>query len=267
MEKAYRIRHQCVKMIAMELLRFLDVTWVQLLVVLVVALAVGMNKAGLSGITLVTIPLMAAVWGGRQSTGLMLLMLIIGDMFAVRAYHRGVRWDEIRSLLPAAVVGIAAGALTGHVIDDRQFKILIAAVVLVCLVLMVYREIRGAAFTVPQSRWFALLAGVLSGFASMVGNAAGPIFAVYLLAIGLNKKNFLGTSAVFFMIVNLLKLPVQIFVWQSISWQIVLLVLLTVPLIYIGIRAGIWLIQKLNEKAFRFLVLGLTLVTAIRLFF
>ncbi len=207
---------------------------------------------------------MAAVWGGRQSTGLMLLMPIIGDMFAVRlTAGRALGRD------PQPVAGRrrrnAAGALTGHVIDDRQFKILIAAVVLVCLVLMVYREIRGAAFTVPQP--LVCFAGRRLERLRLDGGATPPArFFVYLLAIGLNKKNFRARRLSFFMIVNLLKLPSRFS--SSAEHQLAdhpSGSLLTVPLIYIGIRTGIWLIQKLNEKAFRFLVLGLTLVTAIRL--
>ena len=254
-------------MVLMSILQYFDITLIQLLAIFFVALFVGMNKAGLSGITMVTIPVFAAVWGGRQSTGLMLLMLIMGDLFAVRAYYKGVRWDEIRSLLPPALAGIAIGAFTGHIIDDHQFKILIAVVIIACLILMIWRESKGTQFQVPHGRWFIFLIGISSGFASMVGNAAGPIFAVYLLAIGLNKKHYLGTTAVFFFIINLIKLPIQIFAWQSLTWKTALLVLLAVPVLYGGIRLGIWLIRKLNEKTFRYVILGLTAVSAVRLFF
>lgn len=251
----------------MDILHYFNISLAQFLAVLILALFVGINKAGLSGATLITIPMMASLWGGRQSTGLMLLMLIIGDLFAVQTYYKGVQWEKIRSLLPAAVFGIGLGALTGHLINDRQFKLLIASIVLFCLILMVFQEVRGKQLQVPHNRPFIFLVGALSGFSSMVGNAAGPIFAIYLLAIGLNKENYLGTSAVFFFIVNLIKLPVQIFLWQSLNWKITLLVLLSVPLIFIGVRLGVWLIRKLNEKAFRKLILILTALSSLRLFF
>lgn len=257
----------CAKIAGMGFLAFFDVTLFQLVAILFVALLVGMGKAGLSSTVIVAIPILAAIWGGRQSTGLMLLLLLLGDLFAVKAYHRGTRWDEMKKLIPAAFLGILAGAVTGNFISDQHFKMLIAVVVLVCLLLMLYQEYKGADFKVPQNRFFAFLTGILSGFASMIGNAAGPIFAVYLLAIGLNKKNYLGTVAVFFFIVNLLKLPIQVFVWQSIQWQSALLVLLAVPLVYAGIRLGFWLIARLNERHFRYLMLAMTFVAAIRLFF
>ena len=251
----------------MGILQFFDVTIWHLAALVLVALLVGMGKAGFSSTVIVAIPILAAIWGGRQSTGLMLLFLLTGDLFAVKAYYKGTRWDAIKSLIPAALAGILLGGLTGSLINDQQFKHLIAGFVLFCLLLMIYQQYKGADFTVPHSRWFILLAGMLSGFSSMIGNAAGPIFAVYLLAIGFNKKHFLGTSAVFFFIVNMLKLPIQIFVWQSIVWQQALLIALMAPLVYLGIRIGIRLIGKLNEKTFRYLVIVMTLIASIRLFF
>ena len=251
----------------MSFLQFFDVNLFQLMAVLLVALLVGMGKAGLSGTIIVAIPILAAVWGGRQSTGLMLLLLLIGDLFAVKAYHRGTRWDEIRGLIPAALAGILLGGLTGNYINDLQFKYLIAVFVLVCLLLMIYQEYKGADFKVPHNRLFIIFVGMIRVFASMVGNAAGPIFAVYLLAIGLNKKHYLGTVSVFFFIVNLLKLPIQIFVWQSITWRSALLILLLLPLVYLGIRLGIWLVRQINEKTFRYLVIAMTFIASVRLFF
>jgi hypothetical protein len=251
----------------MGFLDFFDVSLIQLLAVLAVALIVGMNKAGISGITLLIIPIMAAVWGGRQSTGLMLLLLIAGDVFAVKAYYKGASWSEIRSLLPAAILGVALGAATGRFIDDRQFKMLIAVTVIIGLALMLYREIRGTSFAIPQNRALVFLVGVVCGFTSMIGNAAGTIFAVYLLAKNLDKKTYLGTVAVYFLSVNLIKLPVQVFLWHSLTWRIALLVLLAVPLVFAGIRFGIWLVKKLNERAFRYLIMGMTTISAIRLFF
>ena len=248
-------------------LQFFDVSLVQLITLLAVALLVGVGKAGLSSTIIVTIPILAAIWGGRQSSGLMLLFLLTGDLFAVRVYYKGARWDEIKGLLPAALAGILLGGLTGHLINDQQFKFLIAVFVLVCLFLMLYQGYKGVDFKVPHGRIFIIVIGILSGFSSMVGNAAGPIFAVYLLAIGLNKKNYLGTGAVFFFIINLIKLPIQVFVWQSITWQLALLIALMAPLVYLGIRVGVLLIRKMNERTFRYLMIAMTFIASIRLFF
>lgn len=251
----------------MDLLQFFDLNLIQMAAILAVAILVGMGKAGLSGAVVIGIPILASVLGARNSTGLMLLFFISADVFAVKAYYKGVRWDEIKRLLPATVAGVALGALTGNFINDRQFKYLIAVIVLVSLVLMLVQELKGGQLKIPQNMFLAAIFGIISGFSSMVGNAAGPIFAVYLLALGLNKKNYLGTSAIFFFIVNLIKLPVQVFIWQSVDWRSLLLVLMMLPLVYAGIRFGLWAVRHFNEKAFRYLITAMTFMAAVKLFF
>lgn len=250
----------------MEILEFFSVNIVQLIIIIVVGLLVGIGKSGLSGTIMMAIPLLATVLGARQSTGMMLLFFIIGDVFAVKEYRHGANWHEIKVMLPAAAVGIIFGALTGSFINDRQFKYSIAILVLICLLLMFYQQYRGSSFKLPKNPLLVTFTGAASGFSSMVGNAAGPIFAVYMLARNLSKSSFLGTSAVFFMIVNLLKLPVQLFVWRSVDWRDMLLAFILTPTVFIGIKLGVWTLKNINEKTFRIIILIMTAIAAIRLF-
>ncbi len=239
----------------------------QILAGLIVAVMIGIGKTGIGGIVLLAIPILASAFGAIESTGLMLAMFLIGDLFAVKAYARHGQWSEIRKLLPPALAGLALGSLVGRYINDQQFKYLVAGIVLVCLLAMVWQEAKGDRLKVPDARWFVILIGVLSGFATMIGNAAGPIFAIYLLAIRLSKQNYLGTSAWFFLIINLVKLPLQIFVWHNITWTTALFAVAALPAIFIGTRIGIWVIRKLPEKAFRYMVIAMTAVVAVRMFF
>jgi uncharacterized membrane protein YfcA len=170
-------------------------------------------------------------------------------------------------MLPAAIGGILIGSYVGYLLNDRQFKYMIAGIVLLCLVLMIIQEATGKGFKVPHSLWFIIPVGLVSGFATMIGNAAGPVFAVYLLAIGLNKNNFLGTTAWFFLVINLVKLPLQIFTWHNISFMTLLVALSVLPAIYLGMKFGVWLIKVMNERVFRIMVIAMTAVATIRLFF
>jgi len=252
----------------MEILQQLShLTSMQILAGLVVAVIIGIGKTGISGIVLLAIPILASAFGAIESTGLMLSLFLLGDVFAVKAYARHGKWDEIRKLLPPALAGLAVGSLVGRFINDLQFKYLIASIVLVCLVAMVWQEYKRGQLKVPDAPWFVVLIGVLSGFATMIGNAAGPIFAIYLLAIRLNKQNYIGTTAWFFLIINLVKLPLQIFVWHNITWTTAALAIAALPAIFLGTRIGIWVIRKLPEKTFRYLVITMTVVVAIRMFF
>jgi hypothetical protein len=250
-----------------DLLNFMQLTPWQYAAVLLVGLLIGIGKAGISGIVMVAVPILASVMGGKASTGLMTTIFILGDFFALKAYRRHVVWSEIRPMLPAAIGGIVLGSAVGMVLNDRQFKYLIATIVLICLILMVIQEVKGANFKVPHSLWFIIPVGIISGFATMIGNAAGPIFAVYLLAIGLNKNNFLGTLTWFFLIINLTKFPIQIITWQNISWITIVIALSVLPAIYLGMKIGVHLVKAMNERTFRIMIIVMTALATVRLFF
>lgn len=248
------------------ILEYLHLDGWQLASIILVAFIVGMGKAGISGVVMLAVPILASALGGKESTGLMALIFIVGDIFAVKAYRQHCRWNEIIRMLPSSLAGILIGTLVGNLINDRQFKLVIAGLLLLCLILMIIQERLGAKFVVPHNIWFVSMVGIVSGFATIVGNAAGPIFAVYLLAIGLNKNNFLGTTAWFFLIINLIKLPIQIIAWHNITWITLLIVICILPAIYLGIRIGVWIISKLQDKTFRYLIILLTAIATIRLF-
>lgn len=157
------------------------------------------------------------------------------------------------------------GVIIGNYINDKQFKIFIAISVMVCLVLLIYTERKGENLKVPTTTWFYALTGILSGFTSMIGNAAGPIFSVYLLAKGFKKNDFMGTTAWFFFIINLSKVPMQILFWNNISIKSVSLDSLMIPAIALGALLGAVIIKKIDEKHFRMLILVMTAVAAVRL--
>lgn len=156
--------------------------------------------------------------------------------------------------------------IIGNYINDKQFKIFIGISVLLCLIALIYTERKGEDFQVPNSVWFHGLTGILSGLTSMIGNAAGPIFSVYLLAMGFKKNDFMGTTAWFFFIINLSKVPLQILFWQNISFKTLGLTVIGVPIIALGAVFGVFILKKINEKIFRTLILVMTAIAAVRLF-
>ncbi|MDA3845628.1 MAG: sulfite exporter TauE/SafE family protein [Vallitaleaceae bacterium] len=244
-----------------------DLSTIQWIGVIIVALLVGFSKTGISGVGMLNILLVASIFGGKLSTGIILPMLLVGDVIAVKYYNRHADWHSIKRLIPWALIGILIGAITGNYINDHQFQVLIAIIVLVCLGILMFSEMKGEDLNVPHKVWFYALTGIACGFTSMIGNAAGPILSIYLLAIGLKKNNFIGTAAWFFFILNLTKMPLQIFVWHNINLQTGLLVLVLIPVIVLGAYLGIIVIKKINERFFRYIVLSATLIAAIKLFF
>lgn len=229
------------------------------------AFLIGLSKTSISGFSMPVIPIIASVFGGKESTGIMLPMLIMGDIFALYYYNRHANLKDIKKLLPSALVGIILGAVVGNFINDTQFKLFIAISVLLCLALLIYIERKGDNFKIPKGMWFYSFIGVVAGFTSMIGNAAGPIFSVYLLAMGFKKENFLGTTAWFFFIINLSKLPLQMIFWNNITVKSVMLDFTMLPAIALGAFLGVVIIKRIKEKPFRVLIIVMTAFAAIRL--
>lgn len=250
-------------MFILEMLNYTELQWILLVAA---ALMVGFSKTGIGGIMMLIIPIFASTFGGKESTGVILPMLLAGDVFAVWYYHRHAEWSNIKKLVPWALAGIISGAVVGNYINDVQFKTLIASLVIICLGILLYMEKKGDSFKVPEKPWFFALTGAAAGFASMIGNAAGPIFSIYLLAKGFKKNDYMGTSAWFFLIVNLSKLPFQIFYWKNVNANTALTMATMLPVIAAGAFIGIAVIKKLNEKPFRYLILAMTAISAVRLF-
>jgi uncharacterized membrane protein YfcA len=232
------------------------------------ALSIGLSKTGMSNITTVIIPIMALVFGARESTGIVLPMLCFGDLLAVIWYRRSADWKHVLRLLPWALAGFVLALVVDRFFPAGLFKILIAVCILGGLAVMFWGDLRsrGKAAQIPSGWWFAAIFGILGGFSTMIGNAAGPIMSVFLLSMRLPKESFVGTGAWFFLLVNWLKLPIQHFVWHNIRAGGLVLNAMMIPVILIGAALGILLVKKISEKHYRIMIYGLTILSAGLLF-
>ena len=226
------------------------------------AMLIGMSKTGVPGVSMIVVPTLALIFGGKQSTGVLLPILIMADMFGVVYYHRHAEWKHLLRALPWAFAGLLLALWIGNLVDDEQFKRIIAITVFISIGLMVWKDKGLKNAFVPEKWWFAAVMGVAGGFATMIGNVAGPIFAIYLLAMHLPKNSFIGTTAWFFAIVNLTKLPLQIFAWENISFQTFTIDLIVFPFIALGAWMGIKVVKKIPEHTYRWLVIAITVVSA-----
>lgn len=246
----------------MEVLSPFDLTPLQWVLMAVCGMLIGMSKVGVPGVSMIVVPVLAFIFGGKQSTGVLLPILMMADLFGVGYYRRHAQWSYLVKILPWAFVGVGLALWVGEVVNDEQFKDLIAILVFLCIGLMLWRDRRKDKTFFPDSWWFAASMGVLGGFATMIGNVAGPIFAIYLLAMHLPKNSFIGTSAWFFLILNFSKFPLHIFVWETITWPSLKMDLMVLPAIALGAFLGILLVRKIPEKAYRTAVIVITAISA-----
>ena len=236
---------------------------VELLLFFVVALCVGMSKTGVHGAGNISVPLLAIIFGGQLSSGIMLPMLCLADVMGVWYYHRHASWHHLRKLIVWSVLGILVGTAVGGMIDDELFKYIMVGIIFVSVGIMIWMERGHNKEDIPDYHWFAALCGVGAGFTSMIGNLAGAFAAIYLLSMRLPKNSFIGTSAWFFMVINWLKVPLHVWVWKTITWNTFFLDLLTLPVIALGAWLGIIIVKNLSEGGYRWFIIGMTLVAAI----
>ena len=229
------------------------------------AFGMGISKAGFPGMSLVHVVVFALIFGARNSTGIILPMLIAADVLAVRAFQQHARWIYIRRMLPAAVVGIVAGfALMGR-LNEAAFAPLIGVIVLSLTALQIGRMARPDVLAdVPHSHAFAWTMGLLAGITTMIANAAGPVVRLYALSVSLPKFELVGTVAWFFFIVNLVKVPFS--VWLGlIRTDTLTLNLILVPAVFAGVAIGRWLTHRVPQRLFDGLLLAFAVLAALRL--
>ena len=236
-------------------------TYLQFFLLLIVALFIGMSKTGVHGAGMLAVPLLANIFGGQVSSGVMLPMLVLADVLGVWYYHRHASWYHLKILFPWSAVGVILGTVVGNYIDDKIFKIIMAIIIVASVIVMLWLE-RGHKDEVPHTKTFGVASGILGGFTSMVGNLAGTVMAVYFLSMRLPKNAFIGTTAWFFMVTNWFKVPFHVFAWHTIDFNTFLLDLSTLPLIILGAYLGIIIVKKLSEKTYRWFIVIMTLIAA-----
>ncbi len=229
------------------------------------AFLIGMAKAGVKGLGMFVVPAMAAAFGGKVSVGLVLPLLSMADVFAVSYYNRDAEWKYIWRLLPTAAIGVLIGIWVGNEVADAAFTDMIAVIIIGSLVLLVLQQNTRFSDLMARYWWVGAIFGAVGGFTTMIGNAAGPVMAVYLLATRIPKNSFIGTTAWFFLIINLFKIPFHIWVWETINLQSFLLDLCGLPAIALGIFVGIRVVRLIPEQAFRYFVIGMTFLISLRL--
>ncbi len=243
-----------------------------LIVAAVAAAIIGLAKTGLPGGGIVAIPMFATVLEGRLLPGAVLPLLIVADLFAVSWYRQHTRWDLLRPLAGWVALGFAGGisffAAVGAATKSLSFAI--GLMVLIVVALQLVRMIRRTPPS-PATTGTAVVYGTSGGFTTFVSNAAGPLMNTYLAGLGLTKHELIGTSAWFYFVVNVAKIPcyIALGVWvtggpfftrDSLVFDAVL-----VPAIVVGVLGGRWLFSRIPQRAFLLSVLLFSAAGAVKL--
>lgn len=249
-----------------ELAPQFQITWFYWILALLAAMIVGLSKSGIKGLVIIVVTIMAFIYGGKASTGIILPLLMVGDLIAVIYYNRHTQWKYLRRMLPWMMLGVLIGAWVGKDLSDFVFKRGMAIIIILSVFMMVWWD-RRKVKEVPQHWAFAGAMGLAAGFTTMVGNLAGAFANIYFLAMRLPKDQFIGTSAWLFFFINIFKLPFHIFVWETITVETLAVNVRLIPAILLGMVVGIQILKYIKDDTYRKMVLAVTAVGAVLIFF
>ena len=222
------------------------------------ALLVGVAKTGITGLSLLFVSIFAGIMPARRSTGLVLPLLLVGDVVAVLSYRRHAQWRHLWKLFPWAGGGVVIGWFALGRMNESQARFAIGSIVLGLAILYILRRFRRGGEGGEHAAWFAPVIGILAGFTTLVANAAGPLAVIYMLSMRLPKMEYMGTTAVFFLVLNLFKMPFMIGL-GLITRESLMVSLLLAPVVLAGAWLGKWLLGWINQRAFENIVLVLAL--------
>ena len=246
---------------------FPDMTAFQLVILAVSALLVGVNKSGIPGLGMLPVILLAVAFELNPgfATGVMLLMICAGDIFAVSYYRKNADWKIVLRLLPYTMFGLALGFVTLRFLHKPEhLRIMIGWIILLLATVHLIRVAFFKHAPVPSHWAFSAIVGLAAGFTTQVANAAGPVMALYLLSMKLPKDRYVGTCAWFFMIMNWTKLPIFCFEGR-VSSAVLYAVLPMLPLILIGAALGVLFVKRAPQRFFEIVIEIIVIVSAVKL--
>ena len=266
-------------------------SWILLMVV---AALCGIAKTALPGAATIAVALCTAVLPAKESTGAILLMLMTGDLLAVWSYRHDADFRMLRRLVPAVLAGVGAGALFLHLASDSSTRRLIGIVLLLLVAITLLQRRTAGRSRVPArspvppiappasgasgapealgasaapatgGRAARLVYGSLAGFTTMVANAGGPVTSMYFLACRYPVKAFLGTTAWFFFLVNLVKLPFSVSA-GLVNATTLSLTGIAAPAVIASALAGRRLAERMDQRVFEPIIIALTIISALPL--
>ena len=239
-----------------------DLSAEQLSYLLIAAAIVGFTKTSVGGVGILAVLLIALAFPGKASPGILLPMLIIADILAVVYYRKDCQWDIILRLLPLTAMGIIIGYFIVDLVPVSVFERFLGIIIIAMLALNLI--IDGKSSGLKSSKIFTGIVGAIAGASSMIANAAGPVFGIYLLQMGLKKEEFVGTRSWFFLVMNIIKVPFSIHL-GLITTQTLTLNTFCIPIILLGALMGVKVLNMINLELFKWLIRAAIVIAAVRL--
>lgn len=239
--------------------------WENWVLAALAAFCIGVAKAGFSGTSLISVAIFTQLFGAKAQAGFGLPLLIIADLCVFPAFRKHGSWQDVWKLLPATLFGLGVGWwLLGNV-EEGMARRIIGCLILLMLLLQSLRVLRpGLLEKMADHRMFGTGAGVAAGVTTMLANAAGPVFQLYLLSRRMPKMELIGIGARFFLLVNLIKVPLNRNL-GLITVESLVTDLMLAPAIVAGIFLGKSMLHRVPQRGFEWMIIAFAAMAALRM--
>ncbi|RDL45218.1 sulfite exporter TauE/SafE family protein [Marinomonas piezotolerans] len=233
-----------------------------LVVMFIAGLITGFSKFSVGGMGLLVLPIVMIAFPGPEALGVLLPLYAITDIMAAYSYRKNISWAVLARFIPLGFLGVIVGAQLLSSIDEEQFVTLLGIIIVAMIALGFYLDTRPVSFM--QKPWAAYSMGFLSGLISMISNAAGPLYSLFLLEQKLNKESYISTRAWGFFIINIIKFPLYISL-GLLSQQSLTMSSYALPGLLVGSFFGYHFLKRVKQKHFKWLIRIMSTLAAIKL--
>ncbi|MBX3595387.1 sulfite exporter TauE/SafE family protein [Sphingomonas sp.] len=209
----------------------------------------GLSKGGFAGMGALSLPMIAFAIDPVRAAAILLPILIVQDVVGVWAFRRSVDGYVLGWTLAGAVIGIAIGYLFAASVPAALVLAAVGAISVLFGAFRLWRDRMGPAAASDSPGWIGALFGIASGFTSQIAHAGQPPWQLWVLPRRLSRDMLVGTTAVYFALVNWIKVPAYLALGQF-TRENLLTAGALMPVAILSTMAGVWLVRRVSPERF-----------------
>jgi uncharacterized protein len=226
---------------------------------------IGLAKGGFSGLGALGMPIMALGVAPVRGAAILLPILIVQDVVGVVAFRKTIDRRILGIMLPGAILGVGLGWLFAASVPADAVLVAVGVIAMLFGLYRLWIERGGRIQAASNSpAWVGGLFGIATGFTSQIAHAGGPPYQMWVMPRRLDRDVFIGTAAIFFAVLNWIKVPAYVALGQF-TQENALAALVLLPLAILSSLAGVWLVRKVPVERFYTIVYVLMVVTGAKL--
>ncbi|MDX8335821.1 sulfite exporter TauE/SafE family protein [Candidatus Cetobacterium colombiensis] len=230
----------------------------EILFMLIVGIGMGFSLMGMSTAILFS-PIIVSIYGSKLGNGIMFVPFLVADLYVSYLYRKSYDKKIVLKLIPFSVLGMIIASIFANSISEDIFRKIIATIIIFASIIFFLKKYENK---LTKLSW---IFGIFGGASSYLANVSGPIFNIYLLSYKQDKDNFIGTRAIFFTAINIIKLFMYIFIFKNINTFTISRGAIAIPTIFLGVFLAKKLLKIMSQQKFNTTIILLGLIVALKM--